>query len=240
MARWTWTRIIAALMIIDASPASAHLAARVRFALLSLVALLLGHDAVYAARYGVGDAFGAAMTTLGHDGYWAPFSLAALTGALVLVVASIATIGRLQRRLAGSRSAGRAAPSRSAYRHELLTLWPRLFASVVLLFVVQENLEAWLTAGQVPGIDVLLETGMPLGLAVLGLVTFASAAVGALVRWRIAVLAQRLSEVARSGRLVPTSDEPAREWSDIHALAPHRWIADRRDAGRAPPLGLPA
>ena len=92
--------------------------------------------------------------------------------------------------------------------------------------------------GQVPGIDVLLGAGMPIGLAVLGVVTLALAAVGALVRWRIAVLSERLREAANAARTLPTSDGPAREWAHIDALAPHRWIADRRDAGRAPPLGF--
>ena len=227
-------------MILDASPTSARLGSRVRFGLLSVVALLIGHNAVYAARFGVGDQLRTAMTSLGHDGYWGPFSLVAIAAATVLIVGTVLTIERLRQGL--TPATGRSAPTASgaSYRRELSVLWPRLFLAVVILFALQENVEAWLAMGQVPGIDVLLGAGMPLGIAVLGIVTVALAAIGALVRWRIAVLARRLSEAARAVRAYPTTDGPAREWAHIDALAPHRWIADRLDAGRAPPMLLPA
>ncbi len=111
---------------------------------------------------------------------------------------------------------------------------------VVASFAVQENVETLVAHGDLPGIDVLIGNGLPLAVPVLALVTFVLAAIGALVRWRIAVLSARLREAKLATRHRPLPVRLPREWADIHASAPHHWMLDRRDAGRAPPRAVPA
>ena len=217
----------------------ARLAARTRFVLLALVSVFLGHDAVYAAEHGIGTGFASAMTDLGHGIYWGPFSSAAAAAAIALSVSSALVLGRLHVRLARTAPFKLAGPDPvvpGAYRQEVAALWPRLAIAVIALFVVQENVESFLTHGVVPGVDVLFGGGLPLAVPVLALVSFAVAAVGALVRWRIGVLAARLRVKDLPAREPLRSSTPAREWAGIDAAAPHRWILDRRDAGRAPPV----
>ena len=221
----------------------ARLAARTRFALLALVALFLGHDAVYATEHGVGGGFANAMTELGHGAYWGPFTLAAVTAGVALTVASGFALAGLHRRLARSSATvttDPARPAHGAYLHELASIWPRLLLVVVALYAIQENIETYLVRGDLPGVDVLFGGDLPLAVPVLALVTLALAAIGALVRWRIAILSARLQERKQIARLRVPEARPAREWASIHAAAPHRWILDRRDAGRAPPRWLPA
>jgi hypothetical protein len=219
----------------------ARLATRTRFILLALVSLFLGHEAVYAAEHGIGAGFASAMTELGHGVYWAPFMTAAAAAAIALSVSSALMLGRLHVRLAGTPRGdvpGAKPVAPGVYRRELAAIWPRLAIVVVGLFVVQENLESFVARGAVPGVDVLFGGGLPQAVPVLALVTFALAAVGALVRWRIRILAARLHALRLPPRTSLRASTPAREWAGIDAAAPHRWILDRRDAGRAPPPGL--
>jgi hypothetical protein len=228
-------------MTLTTSARIARLAARTRFVLLALVSLFLGHDAVYVAEHGIGPGFASAMTDLGHGVYWGPFTSAAAAAAIALSVGSGFALVRLHVRLARTAPFMLQGPDPvgpSAYRQELAAIWPRLAIAVVALFVAQENVEAVLAHGVVPGIDVLFGGGLPLALPVLVLVSFAVAAVGALVRWRIGVLAARLRAKAPPARAALRASTPAREWAGIDAAAPHRWILDRRDAGRAPPVSL--
>ena len=221
----------------------AQVAARIRFALLSLVALFLGHDAVYAAEHGIGDGFATAMNELGHGAYWGEFAAAAIAAAILLIAGSAFLIGRLQRQLVTRDAPTVTAMSpdaRGAYLRELRSIWPRLLLVVVALFAIQENVETFFAHGDLPGVDVLFGGGVPLAVPVLALVTFALAAVGALVRWRIGVLSARLRAATLRDRAPLRAAAPAREWAAVHAAAPHRWILDRRDAGRAPPRALPA
>ena len=219
----------------------ARVAARTRFILLALVSLFLGHNAVYAADHGIGPGFASAMADLGHGGYWAPFALIAAAAAISLAAVSGRRLARLHRGLAGMAGSVLQSPPHAApglYRHELAAIWPRLALVVVVLFTVQENIETFLAHGDVPGVDVLLRGDLPLAIPVLALITLALAAIGALVRWRIVVLMARLRAMALRLRTRLRESRPAREWAAIHAAAPHRWTLDRRDAGRAPPVGL--
>jgi hypothetical protein len=222
------------------SQGMARIAGRIRFGLLAGIALLVGHDAVYAAEHGIGRGYGSAMTALGHDAYWLPVTGLGLLAAIGLALASVLAIGRLQRRLHGIRSRRPIRSISVAYRRELGSLYPPLFLAVVALFTLQENIETILARGDLPGVDVLLGGPLPLAIPVLGLVSLAVAAVGALVRWRIATLQARLRGALHAARPEVGDARPAREWAEIGAAAPHRWILDRRDAGRAPPLVLPA
>jgi len=237
-------------MTVRVSSGIARAGTRIRFAILFAAGLLIGHDAVYAARFGVGRGFDAAMSTLGHDGWWGPFGLTVLAAIVGLALSSTLTIRSLRSRIrrAGAghvlpgptalRTRARWSASGTAYLAEFRALWPRLFGAVVLAFAVQENLETFAARGDVPGVDVLLGSGFPVALVVLALVTAGLAALGALIRWRILELRRRLRLALRSCHPRPRAVRPAREWSAVHLFAPHRWILVRLDAGRAPPRGL--
>jgi hypothetical protein len=221
----------------------ARWAPRVRLALLLLVAVFVGHDAVYLAQYGLGSTLAQVMTDRGHDGYWlALVGLSAIAGALLLAGAATVLL-RLHQRLSGlpPTTAARAATTTGlAYLPEVLRLWRVLLPATILLFALQENAEYLFAHGDVLGIEAIVGPNAPLAIPVLAIVTLALAALGGLVRWRIAVLSARIARSIGAGFERVFAAEPAREWTRIHDLAPHRWIRSRLDAGRAPPTVLPA
>ncbi len=211
-----------------------------------MIALLIGHDAVYTGQHGAGPALDAAMSALGHDGWWGGFTALAIVAAAALTLVSVVRIRMLGRRIGATGSDAPIGPltgdvpAAASYRRELMGLWPRLLVTVVVLFTLQENIETLLNHGIVPGIDVLFAGSLPLAIPVLAVATFALAAVGALVRWRIASLQVRLLAIRAALRRALRHQGPASEWAAIAAAAPHRWILDRQDAGRAPPVTLRA
>lgn len=233
-------------MTFDVGGSTARIATRVRLALLLLVALFIAHDAIYVAQFGVGASLASAMRERGHDGYWMAMVAAALLAGSLIVVGVLRTMDGLRRRLDRMEASGapRSAPADGpgpSYRVEVLRLWRTLLPLTLLLFGIQENLETFVAHGDVIGIEAIVGPGAPLAVPVLALVTLALAALGGLVRWRIAVLETRLSRaIERLRRQLLRALKPAREWHRIHASAPHRWIAGRSDAGRAPPRPLPA
>ncbi len=225
-------------MTFGITSAFARWAPRIRLTLLLIVAVFLGHDAVYLAQYGLGSTLVQVMTERGHDAYWPTLiSLALLSGTL-LVAGALATVVRLRRRLVGLPE--RRASTASAYLPEVLRLWRVLLPATILLFALQENVEYLFTHGDVLGIEAIVGPNAPLAIPVLALVTLALAALGGLVRWRIAVLQARIARAIT--RIVEriAAAEPAHEWARIHDAAPHRWMRSRPDAGRAPPRILPA
>jgi hypothetical protein len=236
-------------MTVSLPAAGARIGSRLRFGVLLAVGILIGHDAVYGARYGFGPGFAAAMSALGHDAWWLPFGLAVIGAAAALIAASVHSILTLRRRLEHAAATGGrrfGAPMTSSprttatdpYLAEFRGLWPRLFAGVVLAFTVQENIETFAMHGEVPGVDVLLGSGFPVSLLVLGIVTAILAAVGSLIRWRIRELREQLRIALARPHPRLRAVRPAREWAAIDALAPHRWVVVRLDAGRAPPRAL--
>jgi hypothetical protein len=236
-------------MTVSLSPGSARIGSQVRFGVLLALGVLIGHDAVYGARYGVGSGFAAAMTALGHDAWWLPFGLAVVVAAFGLIAGSVHTVLTLRSRLQRAKACSGRRPgapiarsprttSTKPYLAELRGLWPRLFAGVILVFAVQENIETFAARGEVPGVDVLLGSGFPVSLLVLGIVTGILAALGSLIRWRIRELREQLRLALARPHPRPRPARPAREWAAIDALAPHRWVLVRRDAGRAPPRSL--
>ena len=237
----------AATMIWQASRPTATLMRRVRFSMLVLVALFLAHDAIFVAQNGIGDGFAAAMRRGGHDGYWSAYML--LVGIAGTAVVAITTVrfGRRRLRLAipgtldrdPSFEAGSLQPARSApsYRRELLGLWVRLFVVVLVAYVIQENLEH-ATHDHLPGVGVLVGPENPLALPALAVVTLLLAVLGALVRWRIAVLDERLARAVAGGPrpATPRATHPAAGAWIAGAVCAHHWTIARQDPGRAPPL----
>ncbi len=230
---------------------------RIRFCLLALVALFAAHDAVFLAEYGFGETFAAAMRQTGHDAYWPAYMLLASAAAALLAASTAVRIGRLRRRLAASVVLGALVPLGHAppgagarrvlvadapsYRRELMGLWIRLLAVVLVGFVLQENIEH-APHGHVPGLGVLAGPENPLALPALVAVTLLLAVVGALVRWRIAVLEIRLRRAATYGSRAAglRARRPAAGWWIAATVVAHHWTIARQDPGRAPPLVLHA
>ncbi len=225
-------------MTIETSCRTARLLRAVRLAMLGLVSLAIAHDAIFAAQYGFGEAFARAMRDGGHDGYWPVFSMIAVVAATVLGLRAAVRVGRVRgtdRSIRATTVPG-GSPDRG-YRRELVGLWSPLFVLVSIAFAVQENVEHLAGHGHVLGLAALTGPEYPLALPALALVTLAAAAVGALVRWRIAVLTARLAgrpPAARRRDLTPR--RPAPRWTDVAAVRAHAWFLVRLDAGRAPPL----
>jgi hypothetical protein len=223
-------------VVIVSSARSARLGSSLRDLVLALFGVLVAHDLIYLARFGMGDAFAAAMRDGGHDGYWTPFSLLVGGAAGIAFLASLALLARLERRASGRPEPTQAGPS---YGRELVAIWLRLFPTVTGLFLAQENLEHFLHhGGHVVGFAALLGPGNDIAVPVLAAATFALAAIGALLRWRIRLLRQRLLQAPPPARPRLLALAPAPEWLVVAARLRHRWTLDRRDAGRAPPASL--
>ena len=228
-------------MLLSARPGAIGCYRSLRFVLLIAASLLVAHDGVYAAQYGVGARLAARMSASGHDGiYWPLFSVLGATGAVALGLLAARELLLLSRKVGALDS--RSDPQRTAapgYWRELANLWPRLFLLVTPLFVLQENVEHVLSHGHVIGIGALTGPEYPLALPVLVVVTLLLAALGGLVRWRVAILRERLAAAHRAPREPTSAPRPVTTaWSIVAAEIAHRWILVRHDHGRAPPLSV--
>ncbi len=206
-----------------------------RFALLALGGLLVGHQAVYVAEYGEGGTLSQAMTTGGHDGYWSAFTTVALSGLLLLLLRSAWRLLELRRDTAGiaiQASEGRRA---WVYGRELLRLWPPLFGTVAVAYLIQENVEHLAAQGHLAGFSPLVGAQAPLALPILGLVTLACAVVGALVRWRIAVLEARVRAARARIKWSVGADRLVVRWTLVGAIRATFWSLARQGPVRAPP-----
>ena len=222
-------------MIVRTTPRLATLGSRLRTVVLVLFALFVAHDAIFVAQFGVGGGFADAMAESGHDAYWTPASLLIGIGTAVSFLAAIAVLARLER---GARSMATPVAPGPTYAGEIALIWRRLFPTVALLYLVQENLEHVAMTGQPAGLDPLFGVGSSYALPVLAITTVVLALVGAVVRWRIRTLAIRIAAARRRPYPRANASLPAR-WAGMAAEIAHRWTVDRLDAGRAPPQILP-
>jgi hypothetical protein len=207
---------------------------RLRFGLLVAVGVLLAHDAVFAAQFGLGSARAEALAATAHE-YWPVFTVLTLLAAVVGTGWAAGAFMRL-RRLAAGLPAAAPVPAESGYAREVARLWARLFPVVVLVFAVQENVEHLLAGAPAPGLYALSAPGYPLAIPVLAGVTGLLAAVGGWLRYRRRALLHRLC-AARSAwqRAVARATALTRRWGLVAALVVHGRILTRLDAGRAPP-----
>jgi hypothetical protein len=204
----------------------------ISFAGLVLIALLLAHDAAFVVRYGVGPRMDEAMSAGGHDAWWTPFMVAVLAVATMLAVASACRLGRLSA-IRASIDAARSAPvDGPRYPAQMAAMWRRLLPTVAIALLVQENAEHFATEGHLAGLDPLAGA---FTLPVIALVTLVVAAVGALVRWRIAVLEGHIAAARAAAWPRPQPFATPARARITAALLAHRWLLARQDPGRAPP-----
>jgi uncharacterized membrane protein len=168
---------------------------RVGWLVLAVLACVLAHEASYQLMYG-GGSYRAAMTLLGHDGYWLGLSLGvAVATSLVAVVA--VQLRRLHREAASTPAlASEEASAAAAYLRLVAATWTRVALLALLIFTAQENAEALAAGLPIRGLDVVLGHGMAPFLVILATTLLMSLAV-ALVRWRRRLLLGRLAAAVR-------------------------------------------
>ncbi len=203
---------------------------------MTLVALVVAHNLVFLLGYG--PLSGQALARTGHGDAWQTAVITVLgTGACLLGIA----LWRLYRldllaRAHGHRASDPRESSIEAVDSGFANLWGRLTAATAFLFLVQENTEHLLSGHELPGLSVLGSAEYPDALLVIGGVALVVALVGALIRWRRAILTGRIAAAIR--RLRFRGVAPLRR---PHADPDRRpgTILGRARALRAPPL-LPA
>ena len=191
------------------------------------VALFLSHDAIFLIQLGPGAELTRALREAGHD-YWA---LASLALAAIGMAAAVGTWHRLRRLRRRAAELG-AAPARAG-RTRLLSTWLRLFAVVALGFVIQENVEHYISHMHTAGLGVLIGPEYPLALPVIALVSGLAAllatSVGGVERELLTVIAAAMRRRA-FGHAPRSLPRPPRR-QPVARISPLALAI----AGRAPP-----
>ena|SRR5688500_15092826 len=201
----------------------------ISFWALAGLALLVSHDAVFAAQMGPGEALMRTLRTAGHD-YWglATIGLAGIgaTAALWAVVRLL----QLRRRAHALRA--RPIEPTATYGGRFLVAWARLFVVVAIGFAIQENLEHLGMHSHAIGAGALIGPEYPLALPVIGLITMVAASIAALVTGAehalIATIAAALHRIIR--RAPRRLGRPP-----LRITEPRPSVLAGAAAGRAPP-----
>jgi hypothetical protein len=204
-------------------------------AALTPASLVLVHDVSFLAAYGA--SYRAVLAATGHDGRWTS------TVTIVLVVSALlGTVGGARlgwlwlraRSLDRDGGSGRISNVRG-YVRVLARIWPWLALLTAALFVAQENLEAVARGVPLPGLEPLLARSSAPAPVILGLTTFAVAALGALLLWGHETLTARFA--ASPGTPRPAPAPPAVRPSTTPERAPAS-ILSLHLGRRAPPAGF--
>jgi hypothetical protein len=201
-------------------------------AVLQLVALVLGHQLVYLARYG--SRFGEALVHSGHGDAWTVAVISSVLLAGLLAVAGAARLiylGGLVRRARARSGTAPGALAASTFLRDLLGLAPRIAVLQLVLLTVQENVERAAIGEAMPGPGVLLSAEYAGGAWIALAVALVVSLVAALFAWRRSVLLARLRATRASlPRRTNVARRPAgRLWAPVES------ILGRRSALRAPP-----
>lgn len=216
-------------MIVNADSRLARRWRRIRHAALVVVAVTLAHELIYLFRFGQA---GVVPADGGHA-YWPALLVLAAT-AVVLLLARARwrlTIGVRITAAGGTRSES---GSTTAYRAEWRSIFGRLAPVVAAAYLVIENVEHLVGHGHVEGLGVYLNPSTLLALPIVLALAAATAALGALVRWREIVLVERLRRAAPQ-RVRITPVVPPRRWLITAALVRRMKLAATSDPNRAPP-----
>lgn len=200
-----------------------------RRAVLVAVVLLIGHDLVYTVAYGA--AAEAMRRVSGHEAYWSWTWLLVLLATVGLIAVSIASALRLLRRIEHADRPRRVAIS--PYLREVLRMWPRLALAALLIFVIQEFAEHYIThGGHVLGVQSFWAGEYGFTIPAFALVGLLVSAVAALFVRTLVVLQAAVLHAAVRRRRAPRSVRRSiwRDWRPrvLGTLA-------TPDLGRAPP-----
>lgn len=196
----------------------------------TLLTIVAAHELIYGLLHGTGDAYDAAMSSGGHDSYWASFVLI-VGGATVTLAAIVAAqVVRLHRRAAAM---GPVNPRRvddvPSFTRMLARRWITVATASVVAYVAQENLERVANGASAPGLATLAGEHL-VALPVLLVVALAVAAAASLMVWRRDVLLSRMRHRAGPpSRATATSRAPV---SDVTRAGSQ---ALRLHGVRAPP-----
>ena len=203
------------------------LRAPIAFWALAGLALLLSHDAVFAAQMGPGEGLTRTLRTAGHE-YWGAASVALAAIAVAVALSVVVRLLRLARR---ARALDTRSVERAGYAGRFLVAWARLFVVVAVGFAIQENLEHLGMHSHAIGAGALIGPEYPLALPVIGLITAIAASVAALVTGTehalIAPIVAALRVVRRAPRRL---DRPP-----LRIFEPRTSVLAGAAAGRAPP-----
>jgi hypothetical protein len=198
---------------------------------LAVLACVLAHEATYQLVFQGSGAYRAAMTLMGHDGYWLGLTLAVGAATLTLVGVAAYQLRRLHREAASTPAlAADEATGLASYLRLVAATWIRLALLAALVYTAQENLEALGAGLPLRGLDVILGHGL-LPLLVILVATLLMALAVALVRWRRRVLMGRLAAAAHPWSRGALAHR--RSTSSRPTLAQH--LPGSR-ASRAPPI----
>ena len=203
---------------------------RLILAVLVLASLAVAHELIYLGAHGTGDAYRAAMTGAGHDGYWSDFVIAIGLVSALLIGVSLAQLRRLAR-LADASGAGTLRVRDQSLGHLarlVLPIWGRVATLTTLAFLLQENLETASVGHPMPGLYALAGQH-DLALPFIVAVSLVVALTRALVGWRRDVLLARLRRIAPPH---PKVQQPARP---VESVLTHSADGIRRNGVRAPP-----
>lgn len=167
---WTHVRIGATL---------GRLLTPIAFWAMSGVALLLSHDAVFLVQLGPGEELTRTLREAGHE-YWGWASMALALVGLAVGIAAVLHLRSL--RLRASELLVAPIASRWALPGRFAATWLRLFGLVAIGFVLQENVEHFISHGHALGLNALFGHEYPLALPVIGLITALAAVVAAAVQ----------------------------------------------------------
>jgi hypothetical protein len=202
-----------------------------------MIAVALGHQAVYQLRFGHGAGLDGALAGHGHSTTVPLLALAAALSAASFIAIVVWRARRLGRLLRHETSGSEDGTVRGL---DFLGIWmgtaTRVAAAAVGAYVLLENAEHLLTHGHVEGLAVLGSGDPSPGLLTLCVVAALVSLVSLIVRWREVVLEEQLRGKTRPRlhRQVIGSEAP--RWDAEAAIGIYRWVIARRTSGRAPPV----
>ena len=209
--------------------------ARLRFALLVAIVLVVGHDLTYATANGLGG-MAAALRDTGHDSYWAPTAVLVAVLATTVVAATLARRGRLVGELRSLQARRRSIGIAELGAAPTFFLAARLVLTALVIFTLQENIEHYTAhAGHTPGFGVLAghayASTLPIFVALAVLVA-------AIARFFAADTAKLIAAIAAARGLLRSHYRVVGRRPNWVNLPRSVGVAANPELGRAPPLLL--
>jgi hypothetical protein len=201
-----------------------------RFVVLAMAVLVPAHDLVFLAAFG-GHVHAHTLEATGHGAYWLAIWIATALAVAATAVVVLHRSQRLRRELGrlGGIHVPASRPGRLAA--SVARLGVALFATSIVAFVIQENLEHYGLHAHVPGLDVLFVGEYQWTIPVFASLALAAAVAGSFTVERLAALIRAVQAAARLAR--PTRRTPR---PPLRADRPNRARGAIPHLGRAPPL----